>query len=129
MALQRNTIPLPQGINYEKIDNTILIYWSENVEEIRELATLLESGISEYDDQLKILQSERLKYIRLSMTNGFGEEDGDSKDSWLLHLKQLEDSMALRLRALKQAIVDSALSFQQPEAAKQEDTEKSEAKK
>lgn len=99
------------------------------MEEIRELVTLLESGISEYDDQLKILQSERLKYIRLSMTNGFGEEDGDSKESWLLHLKQLEDSMGLRLRALKQAVVDSALSFQQPEAVKQPDAEKPEEKK
>ena len=94
------------------------------MEEIRELATLLESGIADYDDQLKILQSERLKYIRLSMTNGFGKEDDDSKESWLLHLKQLEDSLSLRLRALKQAIVDSALSFQQsqqPEAEKPEE--------
>ena len=90
------------------------------MEEIRELATLLESGIAEYDEQLKILQSERLKYIRLSMTNGFGAEDGDSKDSWLLHLKQLEDSLALRRRVLKQAIVDSALSFQQPEGQQPE---------
>ena len=91
------------------------------MEEIRELATLLESGIAEYDDQLKILQSERLKYIRLSMTNGFGKEDGDSKESWLLHLKQLEDSLSLRLRALKQAIVDSALSFQQSDTEKMEE--------
>lgn len=91
------------------------------MEEIRELATLLESGIAEYDDQLKILQSERLKYIRLSMTNGFGKEDGDSKESWLLHLKQLEDSLSLRLRALKQAIVDSGLSFQQSDAEKPEE--------
>ena len=80
-----------------------MYYRSEIVEEIRELATLLESGIAEYNDQMKILQSERLKYIRLSMTNGFGKEDGDSKESWLLHLKQLEDSLSLRLRALKQA--------------------------
>ena len=91
------------------------------MEEIRELATLLESGIAEYDDQLKILQSERLKYIRLSMTNGFGKEDGDSKESWLLHLKQLEDSLSLRLRALKQAIVDAALTFQQSDAEKPEE--------
>lgn len=98
------------------------------MEEIRELATLLESGIAEYDDQLKTMQSERLKYIRLSMTNGFGKADGDSKESWLLHLKQLEDSLSLRLRALKQAIVDSALSFQQSEAAKPE-AEKPEEKK
>lgn len=91
------------------------------MEEIRELATLLESGIAEYDDQLKILQSERLKYIRLSMTNGFGKEDGDSKESWLLHLKQLEDSLSLRRRALKQVIVDSALSLQQSEAEKTEE--------
>ena len=86
------------------------------MEEIRDLATLLESGIADYDDQLKILQSERLKYIRLSMTNGFGADEDASKESWLLHLKQLEDSLALRLRALKQAIVDSAISFQQSDA-------------
>ena len=50
------------------------------------------------------------------------------KESWLLHLKQLEDSLSLRLRALKQAIVDSALSFQQSDAEKPE-TEKPEEKK
>ena len=54
------------------------------MEQIRELATLLDSGIEDYDSQLKILQSERLKYIRLSMTDGFGAEEGDSKESWLL---------------------------------------------
>lgn len=86
------------------------------MEKIRELATLLESGITDYDDQLKILQSERLKYIRLSMTNGFGGEEGDSKESWLLHLKQLEDSLGLRLKALRQAVQESATSFQKQEA-------------
>ena len=86
------------------------------MEQIRELATLLESGIEDYDDQLKILQSERLKFIRLSMTNGFGTEEGDSKESWLLHLKQLEDSLVVRLKALKQAIQESAETFQKPEA-------------
>ena len=86
------------------------------MEQIRELATLLESGIEDYDDQMKILQSERLKYLRLSMTNGFGTEEGDSKESWLLHLKQLEDSLGVRLKALKQAIQKSAESFKEPEA-------------
>ena len=86
------------------------------MEQIRELATLLESGIADYDEQLKTLQSERLKYIRLSMTNGFGAEEGDSKESWLLHLKQLEDSLVLRIKALRQAIQESAESFKNPEA-------------
>ncbi len=86
------------------------------MEQIRELATLLESGIEDYDDQMKILQSERLKYLRLSMTNGFGTEEGDSKESWLLHLKQLEDSLGVRLQALKQAIQKSADSLKEPEA-------------
>ena len=85
------------------------------MEKIRELATLLESGIEDYDDQLKILQSERLKFIRLSMTDGFGADEGDSKESWLLHLKQLEDSLGLRLKALRQAIQDSAASFPKQE--------------
>ncbi len=74
------------------------------MEKIRELVSLLESGIEDYEAQLKLLQTERLKYIRLSMTNGFGEGEGESKDSWLLHLKQLEDSLAVRRNALRLAI-------------------------
>ncbi len=85
------------------------------MEEIRELTTLLESGIEEYEEQLKALQAERLKYIRLSMTDGFGAEEGQSKDSWLLHLKQLEDSLEVRVRALKQAVVELAESFKKVE--------------
>ena len=85
------------------------------MEKIRELVLLLETGIASYDEQLKALQAERLKYIRLQMTDGFGTDEGESKDSWLLHLKQLEDSLEIRLKSLKQAIQDSAASFQQSE--------------
>ena len=86
------------------------------MEKIRELITLLESGVEDYDEQMKILQTERLKYIRLSMTGGFGTEEGDSKESWLLHLKQLEDSLALRLKSIRQAIVDTARDMQKEES-------------
>lgn len=85
------------------------------MEQIRELALLLESGIAEYDEQLKALQAERLKYIRLQMTDGFGTGEGATKDSWLLHLKQLEDSLEIRLKSLMKAIQNSASSFQQSE--------------
>lgn len=87
------------------------------MEKIRELITLLESGVEDYDEQMKILQTERLKYIRLSMTDGFGSEEGDSKDSWLLHLKQLEDTLTLRLKSIRQAIVDTARDIQKEENA------------
>ena len=87
------------------------------MEKIRELITLLESGVEDYEEQMKILQTERLKYIRLSMTDGFGTEEGDSKESWLLHLKQLEDSLALRLKSIRQAIVDTARDIQKEESA------------
>ena len=87
------------------------------MEKIRALITLLESGVEDYDDQVKILQTERLKYIRLSMTDGFGTEEGDSKESWLLHLKQLEDSLALRLKSIRQAIVETARDIQKEENA------------
>ena len=86
------------------------------MEKIRELITLLESGVEDYDEQMKILQTERLKYIRLSMTEGFGSEEGDSKESWLLHLKQLEDSLALRLKSIRQAIVETARDLQKEES-------------
>ena len=87
------------------------------MEKIRELITLLESGVEDYEEQMKILQTERLKYIRLSMTDGFGTEEGDSKESWLLHLKQLEDSLALRLKSIRQAIVETARDIQKEENA------------
>ncbi|MCY3553307.1 MAG: hypothetical protein OYL97_13960 [Candidatus Poribacteria bacterium] len=87
------------------------------MEKIRELISLLESGIEDYDAQMKILQTERLKYIRLSMTNGFGEEEGDSKQSWLLHLKQLEDSLKLRQNSIQQAVREAADDIQKEENA------------
>ena len=87
------------------------------MEKIRELITLLESGVEDYDEQMKILQTERLKYIRLSMTDGFGSEEGASKESWLLHLKQLEDSLAIRLKSIRQAIVEAARDIQKEESA------------
>ena len=87
------------------------------MEKIRELITLLESGVEDYEEQMKILQTERLKYIRLSMTDGFGTEEGDSKESWLLHLKQVEDSLALRLKSIRQAIVETARDIQKEENA------------
>lgn len=87
------------------------------MEKIRELISLLESGIEDYDSQMKVLQTERLKYIRLSMTNGFGEEEGDSKQSWLLHLKQLEDSLKLRQNSIQQAIREAADDIQKEENA------------
>ena len=75
------------------------------MEKIRELSALLASGIEDYDAQVKVLQTERLKYIRLAMTDGFGTGEGESKDSWLLHLKGLEDSLMSRRNALRQAIL------------------------
>ena len=87
------------------------------MEKIRELITLLESGVEDYDAQVKVLQTERLKYIRLAMTDGFGTEENDSKESWLLHLKQLEDSLALRRSTIQQAIKEAAEDIQKEENA------------
>ena len=81
------------------------------MEKIRELVALLQAGIEEYDDQLKLLQKERLKFLRLSITDEFGADEGDSKNSWMLHLAQLEKSLGLRLNALRQGIKDSAASI------------------
>ena len=87
------------------------------MEKIRELISLLESGIEDYDAQVKVMQSERLKYIRLSITDSFGKEENDSKESWLLHLKQLEDSLRLRRNTIRQAIVETAEDIQKEENA------------
>ena len=49
--------------------------WGNSIlEKIRELVALLQAGIEEYDDQLKLLQKERLKFLRLSITDEFGVE-------------------------------------------------------
>ena len=87
------------------------------MEKIRELIILLESGVEDYDAQVKVLQAERLKYIRLSITDGFGTEENDSKESWLLHLKQLEDSLTLRRNTIRQAIKEAAEDIQKEDSA------------
>ena len=51
------------------------------------------------------------------MTDGFGSEEGDSKESWLLHLKQLEDSLTLRRNTIRQAIKETAEDIQKEENA------------
>ncbi|HID55962.1 TPA: hypothetical protein EYP37_05500 [Candidatus Poribacteria bacterium] len=79
-----------------------------SVERIRELTSLLNVGLADYDQQQKILQEERLKFIRLSITNGFGEDENSSREAWLLHLKQLEDSLIVRLEAMRRAILEAA---------------------
>lgn len=85
------------------------------MEKIRQLISLLESGVEDYDAQVKILQTERLKYIRLAMADGFGTEEGASKESWLLHLKQLEDSLETRRKSIRQAIKEAAEDMQKEE--------------
>lgn len=77
------------------------------MEKIRELVSLLQVGIEDYEKQLRSLQEERLKYIRLSSTNGFGASENDSKESWLLHLKTMEDALEVRVNALNKAIKDA----------------------
>ena len=87
------------------------------MEKIRELSILLTTGIQEYENQLKILQEERLKFLRLSMTDGFGDTEGATKESWLLHLKDLEDTLHIRLRAMRQAVRNSAEAIQAEDAS------------
>ena len=85
------------------------------MEKIRELVILLQAGIEDYEQQLKALQEERLKYIRLSTTDGFGTGENDSKESWLLHLKTLEDSLEVRVNALREAVKKAATDIIAPE--------------
>jgi len=82
------------------------------MEKIRRLAALLEVGIEEYETAVKTLQAERLKYLRLSMTDGFGDDENTSRMSWLTHLKTLEVSAANRLDALRQGVINAAVEIQ-----------------
>lgn len=83
------------------------------MEKIRRLALLLKAGIEEQDEAIKTLQHERLKYLRLSMTSSFGDDENSSKSSWLAHLKALEMAQTTRLNAVRQAIINAAVEIQE----------------
>ena len=82
------------------------------MEKIRRLVSLLDSGIDDYEDASATLQEERLKYLRLSITNAFGVDENTSRASWLAHLQSLENSLNSRLNAIRQAIVNAGMDMQ-----------------
>jgi hypothetical protein len=89
------------------------------MEKIRELSILLQTGIEEYEEQQKVLQQERLKYMRLSLTNGFGNTEDTSQESWLVHLKDMEETLNVRRNAMRQAIKNAAAEIVRQEQAEQ----------
>ena len=96
------------------------------MEKIRELSMLLQTGIEEYEEQQKVMQQERLKYMRLSLTNGFGDTESNSQESWLVHLKEIEETLNVRRNSLRQAIKDAAADIVRQEQTEQAAAEKSE---
>ena len=95
------------------------------MEKIRELSVLLQTGIEDYEEQQKTLQQERLKYMRLSLTDGFGETEDTSQESWLVHLKDIEETLNVRRNTMRQAIKDAAAEIVRQEQAEQTTAEKS----
>lgn len=83
------------------------------MERIKKLATMLQAGIEDYEKQMKILQEERLKFLRLSITDGFGNSNDTSRESWLLHMKNIEDQLKVRVEAMNKAILDVAAEIQE----------------
>ncbi len=98
------------------------------MEKIRELSMMLQTGIDEYEEQQKMMQQERLKYMRLAVTNTFGDTENDSRDSWLLHLRDMEETLNTRRNVLRQAIKDAAAEIIQEEEVEKaaEDSEQAE---
>jgi len=94
------------------------------MERIRKLSTMLQAGIEDYEKQMKLLQEERLKYLRLSITNNFGTTADTSRESWLLHLKNIDDQLKIRIEAMQKAILDAATEIQ----AEKEDEKKIQVK-
>ena len=82
------------------------------MEKIRRLVSLLGVGMDDYDEASATLQEERLKYLRLSITNAFGVDENTSRASWLAHLQSLENSLNSRLNAMRQAIVNAGVDMQ-----------------
>lgn len=87
------------------------------MEKIRELANLLDVGIQDYEDQSNMLQQERLKFMKLSLMDNFGDDENSSEDSWLIHLKDIEETLHVRREAIRQAISDCAAQIRQEEEA------------
>jgi len=73
---------------------------------------MLQAGIEDYEKQMKLLQEERLKFLRLSITDGFGTTDDTSRESWLLHIKNIEDQLKVRVKAMQKAILNMAAEIQ-----------------
>jgi len=90
------------------------------VEKIRELANLLQVGIEGYEEQSNILQQERLKFMKLSLTDGFGDTEETAEDSWLIHLKNIEETLHIRQQAIQQAVKDCAAQIRQEEEAEKD---------
>ncbi len=78
------------------------------MEKIRELSILLNKGIDDYEQQSKLVQKESLKFIRLSLTDSFGQSEDDSKEGWINHLVDLENSLKLRRDVSRQAVKNAA---------------------
>ena len=97
------------------------------MEKIRELSILLQTGIDEYEEQQKMLQQERLKYMRLSLTSAFGDTEDNSQESWLVHLKDVEETLNVRRNSMRQAIKNAAAEIVRQEQAEQAAAEKSAA--
>ena len=91
------------------------------MEKIRELSILLNKGIDDYEEQSRTVQHERLKFIRLSLTNSFGQGEDDSKESWMNHLSQLGETLKIRSNVLQQAVKNAADEFIKEEKAMSED--------
>lgn len=85
------------------------------MERIRKLSTMLQAGIEDYENQMKLLQEERLKFLRLSITDSFGTTEDTSRESWLLHLKGIEDRLKVRVDAMQKAILDAAAEIRAEE--------------
>lgn len=82
------------------------------MERIRKLSTMLQAGIDDYENQMRLLQEERLKFLRLSITDNFIPGDDTSRESWLLHMKNIEDQLTVRVKAMQKAISDAAAEIQ-----------------
>lgn len=85
------------------------------MEKIRELSILLNKGIDDYEGQSRLVQQERLKFTRLSLNDSFGQGEDDSKEGWINHLSQLENTLKLRRDVIRQAIKNAADDFMKEE--------------
>jgi len=79
---------------------------------IHHLCKSLAESLEDYEARVQVYLKEEIKFLRLCLKDGFGHSEHDSKEAWENHLKQFEDSLAERVEAMNQLVIETAAEIE-----------------